>query len=79
MDVIQDASNPFQEMSAELLTLDTMVFSGDVIHAVRTAEDIGKHQYQRFVEERLVDDGRPFYDSVARIRIKEIHDWTLRK
>ena len=43
VDVIQDAGNPFQETSTELLTLDTkVVLSNDVVHAVRTAEDLGK-------------------------------------
>ena len=67
VDVIQDAGNPFQETSTELLTLDTkVVLSNDVVHAVRTAEDLGKCQYQQFVEERLGDDGKSFYDSIAR-------------
>ena len=33
---------------------------------MRTAEDIGKRQYQQFVEERLGDDDKSFYDSIAR-------------
>ena len=67
INVMEEAGNPFKETSSDLLKLDTKVLmSNEVIEAVRTAEDIGKHQYQRFVEERLNDNVRSFYDSMTR-------------
>jgi hypothetical protein len=66
LDVIEDLGNPFSETSSDLYTLDTKVLAPDkVVATIRTIEDLGKTQYQRFVEDRINDDVTRFHDTIS--------------
>ena len=66
VDVIEDLGNPFSETSSDLYTLDTKVLAPDeVVATIQMIDDLGKTQYQRFVEERINDDVATFHDTVS--------------
>ena len=52
----QDIGNPFSEISTDLYILDTKVIMSEcVVKTIRTAEEVGIAQYQRFVNEPASD------------------------
>ena len=64
-DVMEELGNPFADTSTDLYTLHTKLIMPDsVVHTVRTAEELGKTQYQRFVEERVNDNITAFNDTI---------------
>ena len=70
VDVIEEMGNPFMEQSEDLLALDTR----DILHtsvgdAVRKAEALGKEQYQKFVDERLVKCEKPITDVISKNKL----------
>ena len=66
-DVIQNIGNPFSEISADLYTLDTKVIMGEcVVKTIRTAEDVGIAQYQRFINERVSDKTADFNNTIRK-------------
>ena len=66
--VVEELGNPFLDMTADLYTLDTkVVMSNEVIESVRSAEDMGKVQYQTFVKDRINNNGTPFNDTIQKI------------
>ncbi len=68
--------NPFGEESTDLLTLDTkVIMSSEVIESVRSAEDVGKAQYTKFVEERITHSTKTVYDTVSRNNMKLFQIW----
>ena len=42
-----------------------MLAPDEVVATIRTIEDLGKTQYQRFVEERINDDVTTFHDTIS--------------
>ena len=66
--VVEELGNPFLDMTADLYTLDTKeVMSNEVIESVRSAEDMGKVQYQTFVKDRINNNVTPFNDTIQKI------------
>ena len=66
-DVILDIGNPFSEISTDLYTLDTNVIMGEcVVKTIRTANDVGIAQYQRFVSERVSDKTTDFNNTIRK-------------
>ncbi|KAH3809918.1 hypothetical protein DPMN_138300 [Dreissena polymorpha] len=57
--------NPFEEDTSDLYTLDTkVVMSPEVIMSVKTAESIGKAQYESMIVERLSNNMNGFYETI---------------
>ena len=55
------------DTTADLYTLDTKVLMPNiVIQSVNSVEDIGKTQYQRFIEERITDNVSSFNDTIPK-------------
>ena len=51
-DVTKEIGNPFSELSTDLYTLETKdILPESVVHTVITGEDLGKAQYEKFVQE----------------------------
>ena len=51
-DVTEEIGNPFSELSTDLYTLDNKVIMPEsVVHTVKTAENLAKAQYEKFVQE----------------------------
>ena len=54
--VIEDLGNPFEEMSQEMIVLDTKeIADSAVLKTVRNAKRIGQEQFDAFTKECLVD------------------------
>ena len=67
IDVMTELGNPFAETSSDLLTLDTKVIMTDeVIKNISEVEELGKHQYETFVQSRLVKMEKPLYETVPK-------------
>jgi hypothetical protein len=65
--IFEEMGNPFTEDSMDLLTLDTkVIMSKEVVQAVRNAEEIGRTQYQAFVDERIAASTDHFYHTVTK-------------
>jgi len=59
--------NPFEEDTSDLYTLDTkVVMSPEVIMSVKTAESIGKAQYESMIVERLSNNMKGFYETIKK-------------
>ena len=55
------------EISTDLYTLDTKVNMGEcVLKTIRTANDVGIAQYQRFVNERVSDKTTDFNNTIRK-------------
>ena len=68
--VIQELGNPFEEMSQDMLVLDTKeIASPSVVKTVNTAEQIGQEQFNAFVKECLVDRTKPIHDTIHRNKL----------
>ena len=68
--VIQELENPFEEMSQDMLVLDTKeIASQSVVKTVNTAEQIGQEQFNVFVKECLVDRTKPIHDTIHRNKL----------
>ena len=63
--------SPFLEDSGDMLTLNTkMIMNKDVVETVYTIEDIGKRQYDRYVEERLQSlSNKPLSDIISKNKL----------
>ena len=65
--VFNELGNPFSDTTADLYTLDTKVLMPNiVIQSVNSVKDIGKTQYQRFIEERITDNVSLFNDTIPK-------------
>ena len=54
--MIEEMGNPLTDDSSDLVSLDTVVImSNEVVNATKTAEDLGRTQYQTFGEEHMSD------------------------
>ena len=54
-DVTEETGNPFSELSTDLYTLDTKVIMPEsVVHTVKTAENLGKAQYETTYKKKTV-------------------------
>ena len=63
--MIEELGNPFADTSADLYTLDSKrIMPDSVVHTIRTAEDTGKAQHQKFVVELLNSNIAAFNDTV---------------
>jgi len=64
-DVMEELGNPFADTSMDLYTLDTKrIMPASVVNTIKTAEDIGKTQYQNFVAERVNANITAFNDTI---------------
>ena len=62
-----EMGNPFTETSTDLLAMDTkLIMSEDVVQAIKSASEIGEHQYKTFVDERLQKMTKSFYDTIPK-------------
>ena len=63
--MIEELGNSFAETSTDLYTLESKrIMPDSVVHTVRTAEDTGKAQHQKFVADRLNSNVAAFNDTV---------------
>jgi hypothetical protein len=56
--------NPFTEISSDLFVIDTKVIMADQV--VQSAEDLGRKQYEAFVDERMVKMTKPIHDTIPK-------------
>jgi len=67
---MEEMGTPFSDASDDLYALDTKVeMPAPVVESIKTAEALGKRQYQRFVDERLNDNVRTFYDTIQKNKL----------
>ncbi|KAH3729058.1 hypothetical protein DPMN_055021 [Dreissena polymorpha] len=67
VETIDDMGNPFEEDTSDLYTLDTkVVISPEVIMSVKTAESIGKAQYESVIVEGLSNNIKGFYETIKK-------------
>ena len=63
--VMEELGNPFAETGTDLYSLETkQIMSERVVEAVRSAEDIGKMQYQKCVVNRISSTATAFNDTI---------------
>ena len=64
-DVMEELGNPFADTSTDLYMLDTKrIMLSSMVNIVKTAEDIGKTQYRKFVAERVNANTTAFNDTI---------------
>ena len=64
-EVMEELGNPFAETGTDLYSLETkQIMSERVVEAVRSAEDMGKMQYQKCVVNRISSTATAFNDTV---------------
>ena len=64
---MEDMGNPFTEESSDLLVLDSRnIADAAVADTVQQIEQIGVKQYEAYVDERLVNQKMPIYDTIKR-------------
>ena len=69
-DIIEELGNPFADTSSDLYVLDGKhIMPDSVVDAIRSAEDIGKTQYQNFVEKRLQSNTTEFNDTISKNKV----------
>ena len=67
---MEEMGTPFSDASDDLYALDTKVeMPAPVVESIKTAEALGKRQYQKFVDERLNDNIRTFYDTIQKNKL----------
>ena len=67
VEVFNEMGNPFTETSSDLFAIDTkMIMAEEVIQSIKEAEDVGRTQYNTFVEERLVTMTKPIRDTIPK-------------
>ena len=67
---IKELGNPFEEDSNELLALDTtQIADVSVVQTVESAYKIGKHQFDLFVKERLMERKVPLDEVLSRNKL----------
>lgn len=65
INVMEELGNPFADTGTDIYTLDTkQIMSDSVVDTIRSAEDIGKTQYQKFVAERMDGNVTAFNDTI---------------
>ena len=63
--VYEEMGNPFLEESDDLLTLDSQEIADEMmVRTVRDVENIGKKQYDEFVQKRLIEKSQSIYDPI---------------
>ena len=64
---IEEMGNPFADQTGDLFVLDTRdIADSKVVETVRTVEQLGKDQYQRFVTKRLQERTTPLFDRIKK-------------
>ena len=64
---IEEMGNPFADQTGDLFVLDTRdIADSKVVETVRTVEQLGKDQYQRFVTKRLQERTTPLFDTIKK-------------
>ena len=70
MSCFEKLGNPFSEDSRDLYALDTKVLMSDeVVATLRSVQNKGKDQYEKFVQTRLQDPSISFYDNISQNNI----------
>ena len=68
--VIEDLGNPFEEMSQEMIVLDTKeIADSAVLKTVRNAKRIGQEQFDAFTKECLVDRKKSTKETIHRNKL----------
>lgn len=68
--VIEEMGNPFLEESQDLLVLDTRdIMDASVVEIVRKIEALGEEQYNKFVEERLIQSTKPIMEPLHKNKL----------
>ena len=68
--VIEELGNPFEEMSQDVIVLDTKEIADPaVLKTVRIAKRIGQEQFNAFTKERLVDKTKPIEETIHRNKL----------
>ena len=64
-DVMEELGNPFADTGTDLYTLDTKrIMPDSVVNTIKSAENIGKTKYQKFVAERINGDSTTFNETI---------------
>ena len=64
-EVMEELGNPFAETGTDLYSLETkQIMSERVVEDVRSAEDMGKMQYQKCVVNRISSTATAFNDTI---------------
>ena len=67
VEAIEEMGNPFLDDSSDLVALDTkLIMSETVVNNMQAAEQLGKTQYEAFVDERISGSSKPFYDPIQK-------------
>ena len=67
---IVEMANPFADQTGDLFVLDTRdIADSKVVETVRTVEQLGKDQYQKFVTKRLQERTTPLFDTIQRNKL----------
>lgn len=78
--VFEEFGNPFMEQSNDLLVLDSNeIMDSEVVQTVREIENLGTTQYEKFVQERLVDRTTSLYEAIKKNKLPLFHSPPLRK
>ena len=67
---MEDLGNPFEEMSQDMIVLDTKeIVDSVVLKTVRNAERIGQEQFNAFTKECLVDRTKSIEETIHRNKL----------
>ncbi|CAG2188727.1 unnamed protein product [Mytilus edulis] len=68
VEVMNELGNPFMEDSQDLLVLDTKdIAPTSVVDTIRKIEKIGKTQYEKYIEDRLIKRTVPIFEPIKKM------------
>ena len=66
----EEMRKPFADQTGEMFVLDTRdIADSKVVETIRTVEQLGKDQYQRFVTKRLQERTTPLFDTIQKNKL----------
>ena len=79
-EVVEELGNPFSETSTDLYSLETkQIMSERVVKFVRSAEHLGKVQYQQFLDDRINSNTTPFNDTLHKNNLPLLNHVSAKK
>ena len=79
-EVMEELGNPFADASTDLYSLETkQIMSKRVVEAVRSAEDMGIMQYQKFVVSRINSTTTAFNDTIHKNNLPLLNSISVKK
>ncbi|WAR30058.1 LOW QUALITY PROTEIN: hypothetical protein MAR_003626 [Mya arenaria] len=79
-DVMEDLGNPFQEVSSDLIAIDTkVVVREEGVDSVPKAEVFDKKQYAEFIETNLEEEATSFYEPLVKNNLQLFRSRGTRK